>query len=69
MQMWHNTKHNTTAPIPYEYGSRGPRESDELIARVGFKYNKDYKWIDPTETSSKTSSKNDEKQSEKQSKL
>jgi hypothetical protein len=55
----------TTAPIPYEYGSRGPRESDELIAKVGYKYNADYKWTDPTETSSKS----DEESGEKQSKL
>ncbi|KAG5190661.1 glucose-6-phosphate 1-dehydrogenase, cytoplasmic isoform 2 [Tribonema minus] len=31
-------------PIPYEYGSRGPPQSDELIERVGFKYNSNYRW-------------------------
>eukprot|EP00611_Tribonema_gayanum_P002468 TRINITY_DN1183_c0_g1_i2.p1 TRINITY_DN1183_c0_g1~~TRINITY_DN1183_c0_g1_i2.p1 ORF type:complete len:524 (-),score=161.99 TRINITY_DN1183_c0_g1_i2:480-2051(-) len=31
-------------PIPYEYGSRGPPQSDELIDRVGFKYNSNYRW-------------------------
>mmetsp|Transcript_40085 Transcript_40085/g.159431 ORF Transcript_40085/g.159431 Transcript_40085/m.159431 type:complete len:500 (-) Transcript_40085:791-2290(-) len=32
--------------IPYEYGSRGPAQADELIMRVGFKYTGTYKWHD-----------------------
>ncbi|KAL4419711.1 hypothetical protein ABPG75_006809 [Micractinium tetrahymenae] len=29
---------------PYPYGSRGPPEADELLARAGFVQNLDYKW-------------------------
>ena len=29
---------------PYPYGSRGPSEADELLARAGFVKNRDYKW-------------------------
>ena len=29
---------------PYPYGSRGPAEADELLARAGFVKNKEYKW-------------------------
>eukprot|EP00180_Rhodochaete_pulchella_P000594 Plantae.Rhodophyta-Rhodochaete_pulchella.ctg14305.p1 GENE.Plantae.Rhodophyta-Rhodochaete_pulchella.ctg14305~~Plantae.Rhodophyta-Rhodochaete_pulchella.ctg14305.p1 ORF type:complete len:528 (+),score=122.94 Plantae.Rhodophyta-Rhodochaete_pulchella.ctg14305:142-1725(+) len=32
-------------PIPYKYGTRGPKESDELIEKVGFTYHKGkYHW-------------------------
>jgi len=31
-------------PIPYKFGSRGPVEADELIAKAGYEYNKNYKW-------------------------
>mmetsp|Transcript_28047 Transcript_28047/g.42771 ORF Transcript_28047/g.42771 Transcript_28047/m.42771 type:complete len:148 (+) Transcript_28047:68-511(+) len=31
--------------IPYEYGGRGPKESDELLKQVGYQYHGgDYKW-------------------------
>jgi len=36
------------SPIKYDYGSRGPRESDELLARVGFKYHAEYEWRPPS---------------------
>jgi len=29
-------------PIPYKFGSRGPPESDALIAKVGFVYSPEY---------------------------
>ena len=29
---------------PYPYGSRGPAEADELLARAGFVKNREYKW-------------------------
>lgn len=39
-------------PIPYAFGSRGPKESDELTSRVGFQYHKGaYKWNAPSRTS------------------
>lgn len=30
------------------YGSRGPREADELLARNNFKYSGSYKWVKPS---------------------
>lgn len=36
-------------PIPYAYGSRGPQEADQLLARAGgFKYETGYVWQSPT---------------------
>ena len=40
----HKIEKEKIAPIKYEFGSRGPKESDELLAKVGFKYNSDYTW-------------------------
>jgi glucose-6-phosphate 1-dehydrogenase len=35
-------------PIPYVFGSRGPKESDEFIKKVGFHYHRgDYQWAPP----------------------
>uniref|UniRef100_A0A3P9NJ27 Glucose-6-phosphate 1-dehydrogenase n=1 Tax=Poecilia reticulata TaxID=8081 RepID=A0A3P9NJ27_POERE len=34
-------------PIPYKYGSRGPSEADDLVKRVGFRYEGTYKWVNP----------------------
>lgn len=31
-------------PLPYTFGTRGPKESDELVAKMGYKYNKEYDW-------------------------
>lgn len=31
-------------PIPYQYGSRGPKAADEIVARHGFVFDVDYKW-------------------------
>jgi len=31
-------------PIPYPYGTRGPREADELIAKYGFRRTPGYQW-------------------------
>ena len=35
------------APIPYSFGSRGPKESDELISRAGYIHNAEYsrEWV------------------------
>mmetsp|Transcript_148141 Transcript_148141/g.258485 ORF Transcript_148141/g.258485 Transcript_148141/m.258485 type:complete len:693 (+) Transcript_148141:100-2178(+) len=36
-------------PIPYAYGSRGPKEADQLLARAGgFKYESGYVWQSPS---------------------
>ncbi|RXM34997.1 Glucose-6-phosphate 1-dehydrogenase [Acipenser ruthenus] len=34
-------------PVPYTYGSRGPVEADELLNKVGFRYEGTYKWVNP----------------------
>ena len=34
----HQIDQDKIKPIPYEYGSRGPNESDELIQKVGYSY-------------------------------
>eukprot|EP00752_Nemacystus_decipiens_P006079 g5487.t1 len=31
-------------PIPYKFGTRGPTESDELVEKMGYEYNKNYAW-------------------------
>ena len=40
----HRIEREKIKPIKYEFGSRGPKEADELLARNGFKYNANYKW-------------------------
>jgi len=35
-------------PIPYHYGTRGPKESDELIQRFGYRYEEGYVWKSAT---------------------
>ncbi|XP_050361802.1 glucose-6-phosphate 1-dehydrogenase [Nymphalis io] len=35
-------------PLPYMYGSRGPREADAMLAKCDFKYSGSYKWQKPT---------------------
>lgn len=40
-------------PLPYAFGSRGPKESDELVSRVGFHYHDgEYQWQPRVRTSS-----------------
>lgn len=40
-------------PLTYKFGSRGPKESDELTSRVGFQYHRGaYQWKDPRTSSS-----------------
>ncbi|KAI0241216.1 Glucose-6-phosphate 1-dehydrogenase [Lamellibrachia satsuma] len=34
-------------PIPYEFGSRGPKEADDLSRKHNFIYSGTYKWMDP----------------------
>lgn len=33
-------------PIPYTFGTRGPKESDDLISKMGYKYNNSYDWTE-----------------------
>jgi len=44
----HQIEKEKTVPVPYKYGSRGPREADELLARNNFKYSGSYKWVKPS---------------------
>jgi glucose-6-phosphate 1-dehydrogenase len=40
-------------PLPYKFGSRGPKESDELTTRVGFAYHRGrYQWSSPKHANS-----------------
>jgi len=40
----HQIESERPAPIPYIYGSRGPKEADELLAKNNFVYTGRYKW-------------------------
>ncbi|XP_064415298.1 glucose-6-phosphate 1-dehydrogenase isoform X2 [Latimeria chalumnae] len=43
----HKVESEKIKPVPYVYGSRGPEEADELMKRVGFRYEGTYKWVNP----------------------
>ncbi|XP_030589209.1 glucose-6-phosphate 1-dehydrogenase isoform X2 [Archocentrus centrarchus] len=43
----HQIEKEKPKPIPYKYGSRGPQEADDLVQRVGFRYEGTYKWVNP----------------------
>lgn len=30
--------------LPYKFGSRGPKESDELVEKMGYEYDGNYDW-------------------------
>jgi len=40
----HHIEQERPQPIPYVYGSRGPKEADELLAKNNFVYTGRYKW-------------------------
>ncbi|WAR25537.1 G6PD1-like protein [Mya arenaria] len=40
----HQIEKDKVKPIPYKFGSRGPRESDQLCDKYDFKYTGQYKW-------------------------
>lgn len=40
----HQIEQDKPAPIPYTYGSRGPKEADDLLAKNNFVYTGRYKW-------------------------
>ncbi|KAF8790087.1 glucose-6-phosphate 1-dehydrogenase-like [Argiope bruennichi] len=44
----HKIEKEKVKPVPYEYGSRGPIEADELCQRYGFKFYGTYKWTKPS---------------------
>jgi len=41
----HDIEKKEIQPIPYQYGSRGPKESDEFCAKNNFVYYGSYKWV------------------------
>ncbi|KAK3102256.1 hypothetical protein FSP39_009955 [Pinctada imbricata] len=43
----HQIEREKPKPIPYVYGSRGPKESDNLCAKHNFVYTGTYKWVKP----------------------
>ena len=43
-------------PIKYEFGSRGPKEADELTRRYGYVYTEKYKWAEDKNQSKKLKS-------------
>nr|CAD7405388.1 unnamed protein product [Timema poppensis] len=43
----HQIEADKVKPIPYVYGSRGPKEADELCSKNDFKYYGSYKWVEP----------------------
>uniref|UniRef100_UPI00398F5FF8 glucose-6-phosphate 1-dehydrogenase isoform X2 n=1 Tax=Pristiophorus japonicus TaxID=55135 RepID=UPI00398F5FF8 len=43
----HKLETSKVRPVPYVYGSRGPPEADELMKKVGFRYEGTYKWVNP----------------------
>ena len=40
----HQVEAEKPAPTPYTYGSRGPKEADELLAKNNFVYTGRYQW-------------------------
>ncbi|CAH0561805.1 unnamed protein product [Brassicogethes aeneus] len=43
----HKIENEKIKPIPYVYGSRGPKEADELLLNNDFTYTGSYKWKNP----------------------
>ncbi|KAG5468097.1 hypothetical protein LSCM1_02066 [Leishmania martiniquensis] len=43
----HQIDRGEVKPIPYQAGTRGPKEADEFILNNGFKHQKGYHWIPP----------------------
>lgn len=41
----HQIEAEKPQPVPYTYGSRGPKEADELMKRAGFHYGGTYKYV------------------------
>eukprot|EP00117_Sycon_ciliatum_P010147 scpid47189/ scgid12164/ Glucose-6-phosphate 1-dehydrogenase X len=44
----HRIENDKIAPVQYQYGGRGPKEADELIARAGYSYTGTYSWKSAT---------------------
>lgn len=44
----HEIEKNKIPPISYTYGSRGPKEADDMCQKFGFKFYGTYKWVKPS---------------------
>ncbi len=40
----HQLDREKTVPLKYEFGSRGPKEADELVHKLGYRKSIAYKW-------------------------
>ena len=49
----HDIDAGKVQPKPYEFGSRGPEESDAMLERIGYKRTVGYRWNEPNTVSSK----------------
>jgi glucose-6-phosphate 1-dehydrogenase len=38
---------NRDTPLPYKFGSRGPKQADHLVSKYGYKFYGTYKWTAP----------------------
>ena len=45
----HKIENEKPEPFLYKYGTRGPKEADEMLAKCDFKYSGSYKWVKPSE--------------------
>ena len=43
----HQLENEKVKPILYEFGSRGPPESDKLVQKYGFERSETYQWESP----------------------
>ncbi|KAG5330561.1 G6PD dehydrogenase, partial [Acromyrmex charruanus] len=43
----HQIEKEKILPVPYKYGSRGPKEADEMAKEHNFAYYGSYKWVKP----------------------
>ncbi|XP_067144897.1 glucose-6-phosphate 1-dehydrogenase-like [Centruroides vittatus] len=44
----HTIEQEKVKPLPYQHGSRGPKEADELLQKYGYKFYGTYKWVKPS---------------------
>lgn len=43
----HSIENTKVKPLPYLYGSRGPKQADDFCIANGFKFYGTYKWVNP----------------------
>ncbi|KAJ9583411.1 hypothetical protein L9F63_022246, partial [Diploptera punctata] len=55
----HKIEADKIDPLPYVYGSRGPKEGDEMCNKANFKYYGSYKWVSLSNLSGNVNYEND----------